>query len=264
MPITPLRAVARRGAGLVVAVTLLAARPAAADEQQAGQATFTASGSNGTISCSGSAKLTGSFPLAGFVPKLPHLTYVIFRNAPRNLDQVVTIDALGDFIEQRGAVRQTEQHRPHENVHVIDVADINNPVVVEVVPKSVEVLHLTFGKDEPALVLYSDRRLMIDYPSFFSINDRFALADLRSVRLEKPMLNVGKTKARFVRRDGKEIEVPYADPDQAERAYEELWPVLRAMAPSLDCGLSRPWTPVLVAVGIGVVVLLAIAGKAKK
>jgi hypothetical protein len=256
--------VARRGAGLLVAAALLGARPAAADGQQAGQATYTANDKGGTISCSGSAKPAGTFPLAGFIPKLPHITYVIFRDTPRNQDHVVTVDALGDFVEQRGAVRQTEGHRPHENVHVIDVADINNPVVVEVIPKSVEVLRLTFGKDEAALVLYSDRRLMIDYPSFFSINDRLTLSELRSVRLEKPMFQVGKTKARFVRTNGKEIEVPYANPDQAEHAYEELWPVLRAMAPGLDCGTSRPWGPVLLAVGIGAVVLIALANKVKK
>jgi hypothetical protein len=263
MSTTFLPVVSRRVAGLLVAVALLGARPAAADGQQPGQATYTAGGPNGTLSCTGSAKAAGTFPIAGFIPKLPHLTYVIFRNTPRNVDQVVIIDALGDFIERRGSVQQTEGHRPGENVHVIDVADVHNPVVVEVVPKSVAVLRLTFGKEEPAVVLYSDRRLMIDYPSFFSINDRFTLSELRSVHLEKPFL-VGQTKARFVLRGGKEVEVAYADPGQAERAYEELWPVLRAMAPSLDCGAARTWTPLLVGVGVGVFLLLVIAGKAKK
>jgi hypothetical protein len=254
-----------RRALLAVVLALLngAAAHAGDSGQQPGGATYDTNGLESTIAQTGSAKFVGAFPLGGFDPKLPHVTYVIFRNRARNSDQVVVIDAVGDFVQRRGAVAHTESWQIGDNVKEIDVEDAHSPVQVEVIPKTVEVLRLKCGPNEPSIVLYSDRRLMIDYPALFSINDRFQLSDLRSVRLEKAFV-LGNTQARFVRKDGKEVLVEYANADQAEHAYEELWPALKAMAPHVDCGTERNWKILAAAIGIGVIVLFAMAARKGK
>jgi hypothetical protein len=252
----------RRGVSLVALLLLGGAAAQAGDSgQQPGSATY--DGAEGTIAQTGSAKFAGAFPLGGFDPKLPHVTYVIFRNRARNSDQVVAIDAVGDFTQRRGAVTHTESYQIGDNVKVIEVEDAQSPVYVEVKPQTVEVLRLKCGPKEPSIVLYSDRRLMIDYPAMFTINDRFQLSELRSVRLEKAFV-IGQTQARFVRTNGKEVVVEYANTEQAEHAYEELWPALKAMAPHIDCGTERNWKLLVGVVILGIIILFAIAARRGK
>ena len=112
-------------------------------------------------------------------------TYIVFRDRAKGIDQVFKVGSKG-YIELHTLGEHKLRLQREENKIVIDDEAITGTITVEIYPDSQAVAKIEFT-DGPDVVLFSDKRLKVEYNSLLWSDDALLLDSIQSVTCEKGM-----------------------------------------------------------------------------
>ena len=190
----------------------------------------------------GSANHPTTLPMGQSFDRASHMTYIVFRDESRNKDHLVTINAIGDVKTVDGPLENMAAGEP-SCMRVFKVKASQEPISVEVIPKTIELITLTSKADEPKIVLTSNAAVRVRYPSFLSMDDKFGLDEVKMIRLRKGFLSGAYLEFVLAER---EYSLAFADSTVAPRHYAELEHVAKPMAPHIAFATTWTWWPLLI------------------
>ncbi len=227
-------------------------------EQLPGQVTYSNTDGAPSWQTSGSAMFTETVALNQTFKRQPHFTYVVFRDKQRNVDHVVTIEAVGDLTVTQGEVQVTDEA---SLFRIVAVEPVQSPITVSVNPKPVKLLELSSNDEEPRILVWSNGDVKLDYPSLFPWNDSsFGLDEVKSITYTKA--TIGPEKLTFALVD-KEHELEFSSEGTAGQHFAELERLVKPMAPHVRLSSGRKWWPIVLLVILAIFVIGAIINKAK-
>lgn len=111
-------------------------------------------------------------------------TYLILRDRKEGTDQVFKIATKG-YVELHTKGEHKLRVQREENKVVVDVETLAGSFDFKVFPDSEAVARVVLGRFQPDLVVFTDRRLAIEYGSIFQADEYLSLDAIQSVTYQK-------------------------------------------------------------------------------
>lgn len=208
--------------------------------QQAGKVTYSVTGNaKPSWVFSGSAKYLKSVPCQERFDRLPHWTYVVFRDRAANKDHVISFEAAGELVLTEDLSDTKVKTTAESQYREFEIKADQPPISVELTPRKIELLTLSSNLDEPKIILTSDAQVQIKTPTIFEFAwPEFGLDEVKSIKLKKNL--VGGAKIVFDLAE-KEHSVELSDGATAAQHFADLEGMVKTMAPHVEFRSGRDW-----------------------
>jgi hypothetical protein len=218
--------------------------------QHPGQVTYSNDDGNPVYLRTGSAQEPIIVPIRQKFDRQPHFTYIVFRDKQRNEDHIVTMEAAGDITVSQGAVEMKDES---SLLRIVEVKPMQPPVSVSLKVAPVELIDLSSTELEPRIIITSDGKVRLKFPSRWHLDDVFGLDEVRFIK--HIMGVIGSDTIRFVLAD-KEIDVEFAFRATTKQHLAEMERVVKPMAPHVQFVSDRHWSGIAIIVLIIIIVFL--------
>lgn len=111
-------------------------------------------------------------------------TYLVLRDRAKGTDQVFKLATKG-YVKLHTVGEHRIQVERDDNKVVIDVETVSGAFGFDVFPDSEAVARVEFGSGQPDFVLFSDRRLAVEYQSYIWSDDSLPLDSVQSITYRK-------------------------------------------------------------------------------
>ena len=161
-------------------------------------------------------------------------TYIVLRDRSKGTDQVFKIATKG-YIELHTVGEHKIMVQRDENKVTLDVATISGFFDFKVYPDSKAVARVEFGQGQPDFVVFSDKRLGIEYQSYIWADDSLSLDSIQSITYRKSYRDrrlIFNWKA-DVKDNPKPFELPLGDWQNDEKNFTALQQSINQFAPNV-------------------------------
>ena len=111
-------------------------------------------------------------------------TYLVLRNRQKGIDQVFKLGVKG-YVEIHTLGEHKLRIQRDENKVVVDVETISGTFDINVFPDSQAIARIELGSGQPDLVVFTDKRLTVEYDSVFWKDDSLPLDSIQSISFQK-------------------------------------------------------------------------------
>lgn len=218
--------------------------------QYPGRVTYSNEDGNPVWMATGSAKYTKKVPVKQTFDRQPHFTYIVFRDKQRNEDHIITMEAAGHL-----TITQDEVEMKDESslFRIVEVKPMQSSVTVSLQVAPVEIIDLSSNKEEPRIIITSDGKIRLKFPSMWHLDDVFGLDEVKGIKHRRGM--VGSDTITFSLEE-KEFDVEVEARETAKQHVTELQRVIIPMAPHVQFSEGRHWSGITIIV---VILLLVFA-----
>lgn len=173
-------------------------------------------------------------------------TYIVLRDQSKGTDQVFKVGATG-YVELHTTGEHKLRIKREDKKIIVDVDTLSGTIDVLVFPESSAIGRIDFGQDDPDIVVFDDRRLVIEYPSIFSSSDSLNLDAIQSVTLRRTLHHKSVVFTWKSATEHEPLELSLADQANADRNFSELQSTLKAIAPGVRFERQTPASGTIVA-----------------
>jgi hypothetical protein len=162
-------------------------------------------------------------------------TYIVFRDRTKGTDQVFKLGTRG-YVELHTVGEHTIRIEHDEEKTIIDVATVSGSFDLNVYPDSQATTRIEIGQGQPDLVVFTDRRIAVEYNSYIWNDISLPLDSIDNITYRKGMQDralVFSWKPEVINHPAP-FELTLKDSASAEKYFLDLQTALAQVAPHVQ------------------------------